>query len=189
MKIKVALNAKSIDQAIKTLKQAKQQLKNMVKELLVECCNALISLANGKIELLDIGSNVKLDLQANWIIGSVIGNKIILTNTSEKAVYVEFGVGIIGQQNPHDNASMTGYQYNVKSSSKLPDDSWMFSTTLEDLDLPKKDVNFYNGANDSLVIETKGTPATMFLYQSIIDFKDKRIAKNIWDNIKKKYWG
>ena len=106
-----------------------------------------------------------------------------------KAVYVEFGVGIVGASKKHPKATIEGYEYNVKSTSKLPDDSWMFSTTIEDLDLPQKDVYAYNGKNNELVIETKGTPATMFVYQSIIDFKDRRLAQAIWQNIKAKYWG
>jgi hypothetical protein len=196
MKINISLNdEKSIDNALKLLKNIKKQLKEqMLEEFVVECCKAILSLSNERLQFVDVGENVKEDIISSWEYYRTFkkGNKIsyILKNNAEKAVYVEFGVGIVGEENPHPNVGEAGYAYNVPSSSKLPDGSWMFSTTIEDLDLPKKDIIDYSDYNtNSLVVETKGTAATMFVYQSIIDFKDRQIAKNIWEQIKKKYWG
>ena len=190
MKISISYNKKSIDNAIQTIENAKKQLYGvMINELLVECCNEIIRLANEKLDLTDIGSNVKTDIQSSWTFEPPIDKKIRLVNTAEKAVYVEFGVGIVGQQDPHPNAAQEGYEYNVPSPSKRADNSWKFATQVENLDLPNKDVRKYETEDNNIVVFTKGTAATMFVYQSIMDFKDFGLAKKIWKNIKKKYWG
>ena len=71
----------------------------------------------------------------------------------------------------------------------MSDNSWKFVTQLDNLDLPQKDIKTYQGDENNIVVFTKGTAATMFVYHSIIDFKDRQLAKTIWKNIKKKYWG
>lgn len=195
MKINITLNNKSIEDALKALKTVKKQLQEqMIDEFLIECCRAIRTLSNERLEFVDIGSNVKEEIISSWDEPYKIqnGNRTayILKNNSDKSVYVEFGVGVVGEENPHENAAMAGYDYNMASPAKGIDGSWVFSTTMEDLDLPLKDIVDYSDyRNNTLVVSTKGTSATMFVYQSIMDFKDRQMAKNIWAQIKKKYWG
>lgn len=203
MKITVGLNTKSIKNAVKALETAKKQLADkMVEELLVACCERIKQRANDNIAQLDLGTNVKSGIQGAWEI-SKTDNGYKLTNTWHKqhgkfemaSAYVEFGVGIVGSEEPHPEASEAGYEYNVPSSSKDEDGVWGFYTNLADLDLP--DGNYlierrYGKKNDSrgrVLVSTAGTQATRFLYKAVMDFSDNHEAKTLWQEIKAKYWG
>lgn len=197
MKITVELNLQSIKNAINALTTAKNQLQGeMLKELIRRSVEQIKSLANERIAMTDIGSKVKQDIMNGWEPIEYLGQTskwlgARLSNSAEKAVYVEFGVGIRGQQKPHSNAGIAGYQYNMPSGSKLPDGTWLFTTEYDELDLPKSAIEdtHYNYSKGTLVIETKGTPATMYLYNAIVDFRDRQLARKIWANIKQEYWG
>jgi hypothetical protein len=82
-----------------------------------------------------------------------------LINTHENAVYIEFGVGIIGQDTHpiSESAKITGgaYKYNLPSKAKEyakektgQEDSW-----------------FYKGL-------TQGNKASMYMYNAFMDFKN-----------------
>lgn len=191
MKLNIRLNPQSIQSAINALKTAENTLRNkMFNELITACAEQIKSFANDRLSIADIGSNVKVEIMSSWVL-NIVGKTAKLTNTADKAAYVEFGVGIVGQQKPHDNAAKTGYQYNMPSKHKLADGTWLFTTTYDDLDLPKSAIidKHYGNTADTLVIETKGTPATMYAYNAVVDFVSGNYAKKIWNDIKIKYWG
>lgn len=192
MKLKVELNSQSIKNAINALTTAKNQLQGeMLKELIRRSVEQIKSLANERIAMTDIGSKVKQDIMNGWEPIEYLGQTskwlgARLSNSAEKAVYVEFGVGIRGQQKPHSNAGIAGYQYNMPSDSKLADGSWIFK--LEDnadLDISLKSVD----NRTEHTVKTKGQVAAMYLYNAIVDFRDRQLARKIWANIKQKYWG
>lgn len=191
MKINVDLNAKSIQNAINALKTAERQLnEQMLNDFLIGACEWIRERANGYLALSTVGSGVIAEIQSGWVIGVPTGGKIIMENTADKAVYVEFGVGVIGEQNKHDNADETGYEYNVPSESKSASGRWVFG--LEDetsLDLPDDSYKQKQAKGKDLVwIITKGAKGTMYAYNAIVDFRDKG-AKEVWQKIKVKYWG
>lgn len=199
MKISVSLNTKSIKNAVKALETAREQLgEQMVEELLISCCTRIIHLANDNVETLDIGENVKSGIQGAWTIEKN-DNGYKLTNTWHKAhgkfemaaAYVEFGVGLKGSEEPHEEAGEAGWQYNMPSSSKDENGIWGFYTNLADLDLPDGDFNierqFKQGGR--VIVATKGTQATRFLYNAVMDFANNGDAKTLWQEIKAKYWG
>lgn len=192
MKIKVELNTQSIQNAINALTTARKQLQGkMLDDFLKAVREQIISLANNRIALTDIGYNVKQSIINGWQPIQYIGKTskwlgIKLVNSAEKAVYVEFGVGIRGQQDPHTNAGMAGYRYNMPSDYKLSDGSWIFKIDDNaDLDISLKSVD----NRTEHTIRTKGQVGYMYLYNAIVDFKDRNLAQKIWSDIKRKYWG
>ena len=98
-----------------------------------------------------------------------------LINEYQKAVYVEFGTGIVGEENPHKMASSAGYEYNVDSPYKDEQGRWTFYADLEELDLPIKgddraDITYFNEPNRNstrMLIRTSGAPATMFVFTAV----------------------
>ena len=114
---------------------------------------------------------------------TVSGNTAKLSY-GEKAVYVEFGVGIVGEQNPHPQATQAGYEYNVESGKKKADRSWIFNAESE----AKIDIRQENIINRTKnTVRTKGNEASLFLYQSAMDFKSTGEYKRIWQDVKRKY--
>jgi hypothetical protein len=203
MKIKVQLSVKSVKNAIQRLEKRKKLLQSeeVWKEFLFGCCEELIRLANANIENYDIGVNVKNDIINSWEYASSFnGNKIVLRNKSEKGVFVEFGVGIVGEQEPHPLAAQEGYEYNVPSNAKdraalqgFEYGTWIFYKNAKDLDLPSSALddriifNEPSRNSERMLIRTKGTPATMFLFKAVQQFKAQNLAKDIWQRAINKY--
>lgn len=201
-KIIVRLNEKSINEAKATLKQMKKELKEMTTQFLEECCKWIIKKANDYIDSSDIGSLVKEDIKSSWHYEIKSPNATI-KNTSEKAVYVEFGVGVVGEAHPHPNARIQPlgeYEYNKESPSKSVDGSWTFFTNSEELDLPTSSLlahNWYEGkrgvmgqAGKRLLVTTKGAKGVMYAYNALMDIQNGHLKK-IWEELKSKskYWG
>lgn len=198
MKIKIGLNQKSINNAIKTLNKAKNQLENqMTVDLLNGCYEWLKKRANELLSYSDIGENVKNGIMDGWTIETISANKVIVKNTHEKAVYVEFGVGLVGEESPHANASETNYEYNVESDSKDENGMWGFYVNSSDLDLPQSSLEFgtvrlidkdRKKQRNRLFVKTSGAKGIMYAYNALMDLKEYG-AKEVWNEIKAKYWG
>jgi hypothetical protein len=188
MKIKVGLNAKSIKNAINALETAKKQLQGeMLDEFYKECYNYFVSRANYYLLSSGIGDLVIAEIQSSWHFEKIVGG-VKFTNDAEKAVYVEFGVGIVGGDNKHPNADMTGYKYDVPSKSKLVDGSWMFRAYEDELDIPQNAIVGSTPKSDGrLKILTSGTKGCFYAFNALEDLRLE--YKNIWERIKIKYWG
>lgn len=200
MKITLGFDTKSIEKARKQIEAMIADLTSnrIITDLLNGCADWFIAEANSNLARTDIGENVKLGIMESWTTQQ-IGNVITITNTHEKAVYVEFGVGVKGEENQHENAKKAGYEYNVDSPAKDDNGTWHFYTNIENLDLPKsalvdsshiykpetrKDGSVYR---QRVYVETRGTESTMYAYNALIDLKDIGIYE-VWEQIKKKYW-
>ena len=165
MKINIELNRKSIEQAKKQLMYVKKILPQMQKEFLEYVAIWLINRANFYVNNADIGELVKLEITNGWEY-DFTESGILIKNTTDKAVFVEFGVGVVGQSQAHPNATAEGYEYNMDSQSKSIDGSWTFFTNSEELDLPQDALlahNWYKGNRGKggekgkrLLIMTKG---------------------------------
>lgn len=194
MKIKITLNEKSIKEAITAFNKAKSQLPVMKKEFYEKCCENITQLANKNLISWDIGENVKDDILNGWVY-DVFENGAIIKNNAKKAVYVEFGTGIVGQEQPHPNSSNTNYEYNRESKYKDSEGRWTFYQNLFDLDLPTEysddRIYFHETRRNSerMLVRTSGAPASLFVFNAILEFKEKNLAKKIWEEIKVKYWG
>lgn len=148
-------------------------------------CEKIIELSNHQLDLLDIGDNIKAEIKQGWEKPAIINNVATVTNTADHAVFVEFGVGLVGSQNKHPMADTTNYQYDVNSEYKQADRSWTFILDeAEDLDISEK--NIINKVG--LTITTKGQEGHLFVYNAIVDFTMKYYAEQIWHQVKYKYW-
>lgn len=196
MKLTIDLDSKSVKAAIAALQKAKSQIPQMIDELLTKSCEILITLANQNLEWVGVGSEVKEMIKSSW--NYTVKNGIAtIVNEYQKAVYVEFGTGIVGEENPHANAKSAGYDYNVDSPYKDEQGRWTFYANLEELDLPiadneRVDAIYFNEPKRNstrMLIRTSGAPATMFVFNAAMRFKSEKHAQTLWNSIKAKYWG
>ncbi len=194
MKIKVGLNQKSIKNAINALKTTQKQLSKMMDELLYESCLWLKNKANSYLESSGLNSGFIREIEEGWQpISKQVGGHYVLTNYG-RAYSVEFGIGIKGQ-GTYDGNVPPDYDYNVKSSYKNSDGSWIFRVeNIDTLDIKQENVLPRKNTGEIIyaegrTIRTEGQEAVMFCYHAIVDFKDQEISKTIWEKIKIKYWG
>lgn len=191
MKIEIGLNKQSIKNAIKQLNTIKKTVPTMQQEFLMEVAHWITDRANDYITNSDLGSLVKDQIRSGWGY-EPISNGVKVVNRAEKAVYVEFGVGIVGGGQPHPQASTEGYQYNMKSRAKFLGGSWSFRGQMETLDLPQDSVD-YAGSDDELVFITQGAKGVWYAYNAIVDAQMELAKANggkigeLWEKVKKRY--
>jgi hypothetical protein len=195
MKINIELNQKSIQQAKRQLLQVKKVVPIMTKDFLEDVALWVIERANLHLNNSDIGENVKIDIRNGWVY-NFTPTGIQITNSTEKAVFVEFGVGIVGQGNSHPQASIEGYEYNVSSSEKQSDGSWHFFSDEANLDIPKSAIDWGlngKGNQNRMSIYTRGTKGVWYAYNAIVDAQMELAKPNggeigaLWDKAKRKY--
>lgn len=201
-KITIELNRQSINNARKYLLNLKKQIPKMQQEFLEGVALWVIERANFHLNNADLGDLVKLEIRNGWEY-EFTTNGIKIINRTQKAVFVEFGVGIVGQGNAHPNASAEGYEYNMDSSSKSIDGSWTFYTNESELDLPQSALiahNWYHGNRGiqgeqgrRLLITTRGAKGVWYAYNAIVDAQ-MELAKSgggeigkMWEDIKARY--
>lgn len=192
MKINISLDKKSIQNAIKQINELKKRVqKELPKVYLQKCIASIIEIANKNLLMVDIGFEVKIAIQNGWKISPVVGNKITLTNNAEfekgknLAVFVEFGVGLAGEQRSHDFASEAKYDYNVPTQAKDKNGYWYYNLE-SGADSMNIESNYYEGYNSDkgFVFKTAGSPATMFLYKAWKEFETSGLYKTLWEQAK-----
>lgn len=200
MKIKINLDAKSVQEAIKKFEKVKQDLETtMIREFIQKCCDFFIDKANDYLFFSNIGSMVKSNIMDSWTTSisygvnsqGYSGYYATITNTDEQAVYVEFGVGVVGSYFQHKEANTKNqtYEYNMPSNAKTANGQWVFEVTGEkDVDLEKGMYKSVNNKYGNMWIITKGSPATMYAFNALMDLKNVEMRK-IWKDLKIKYWG
>lgn len=192
MRINIDLSKKSIENAIKQIKAVQKKVqKDLPRVYLEKCVAKIIELANQNLMITDIGSEVKALIQSSWQISPVVGNRIVLSNNAEfesgknLAVFVEFGVGIVGQGSKHTLANQANYEYNVLTDAKDQFGNWVY--TLDGGESRMNiESNYYESENTAsgLRIKTQGTPATMFLYKAWKTFETSGAYKTLWEQAK-----
>jgi hypothetical protein len=197
-KITIGLNTKDIENAKKYLQNLKKQIPKMQQEFLMEVAKWIVKQADRYIDQADFGSIVKSQLHRGWDYEQT-ANGIKIINRAEKAVYVEFGVGAVGQSQPHPSASTEGYEYNLPSTYKYAgkhhdEDTWRFiKQSTEDVDLPKGSYETWPMGSGALKIITRGTKGVWYAYNAIVDAQ-MELAKSgggeigkMWEDIKARY--
>ena len=194
MKISVRLNQQSIKDAVFLLKVYKE----IYRDFLEDICLWIIKLANDNLELSTIGDDVKIDIRNAWQY-EISENRARIWNDSEKAVYVEFGVGNVGGQNPHPKSGDAQYQYNIPSEHKRaselhPDpNTWRYIAPLEEVDLQEGYYEKWLMGSGKYKIITTGSPAVMYAYNAIVTAREDsknpngEIAK-MWEKNVKRYF-
>ena len=194
-KITIGLNKKDIEIAKKYILRLKKQIPKMQNEFLENVAQWLINRANMYLNHSDIGENVKNDIINGWEY-NFTANGIKIINKSQKSVFVEFGVGVVGQSQSHPQASEEGYEYNVDSyyKDRKGTGTWVFKSSLENLDLPRDNVEFaYNESETDYAIVTRGATGVWYAYNAIVDARMELSKFNggeigeIWEKIKSRY--
>lgn len=196
MRIKFNLNAQSIKDAQKRVKKYQKGVEQAVSYFIKNVCLWIMERSDYYLDKHDIGSLVKEDIKSGWkIVPTATGVKLI--NDASKSHFVEFGVGIVGEQQPHPHSSEAGYEYNVETGSKSVDGAWTFFVDSERLDLPVNALlahNWYRGkrgkngeGGQRLLVMTKGTKGAMFAYNALVDLKSGNVLKSLWDDAKERF--
>lgn len=197
--IRIALNQESIARAKRELLNYRMNLITALDVFYERCVSYLIKQANYYVKKSDIGALVKANITSSWTVQKLEQGGIRLTNNAEKAIFVECGVGIVGEQNPHPNATSLGnnYEYNVPSDGKKDDDSWVFFENRDNLDLPESALIKGNLETDSryfnerdrlrtrLRVRTKGTEGVMYAFNALQDLKME--YRKIWNEVAKEF--
>lgn len=120
-KIKMRLTSRSIEKAIREVKQYKQQLDEQVKALIRALVDKGVEIA--KVQVRELGAVYTGELEASitGFFDEETGVGIIRTDCPY-AVYVEFGTGVVGQRNPHPEP-IEGWEYDI---NKHGDAGWWY---------------------------------------------------------------
>ncbi len=192
-RIRIGLSVQSVNKAIYELEKIKNDtLKTMIIEFLKRTCEWIINRANSNVENSGRGSDVIEDIKSSWHYSINERGKAEIINSAEKAVYVEFGVGVVGQRTPHPNADEAGYDYNRDSNYKDYGGSWHFFSNESELDIPLSSIEWglYPSAGDArqrLSVYTSGAKGDMFLYNAMMDYVSSGTVYTIWKDVKEKY--
>lgn len=189
MKVNIdLLNLKTVDEAIKQIEAYQKRVANLIPDFLKACAEAVRDKANSYIENFGYDSETVSAIQNGWQ-PIKKGNPVVLENAYDKAVYIEFGTGIVGSNESHEQASESGYEYDINAHGER---GWSFVVSSDEMadgvDLPEK---YYSKSKTDhtgmwFAIRTKGAPATMFLYQSAMDFFEvDKGHERIWKELTK----
>ena len=198
--IQLELNPQSIKAAIDRLKQAKKNIGVAWKAFLAASCEWIIKRANEYVDESDVGINVINDIKSSWTY-TVSDNGAVITNSSKKAAYVEFGVGIVGGLDKHPMADEAGYDYNMPSPHKRFGGAWHFFSNEADLDIPEYAVTwgldtgkFVHssrwGKTDSrhrMHIYTRGVEGALYAFNAIEDYRTSGIIQKLWNEAGERY--
>lgn len=186
--ININFDVKSIKQAIKEIKEVQKTIQKEVPQLfLKKCAKWIINQAQANLEVSGLGANIIAEINNGWDKNpQPIGNTIIVKNDTMRSVWVEFGIGRVGAENPYDttkfNADMKDYTYDYNSGKKDYAGRWRFRIdNQEGLDLKVDYYDWYEeeGENESLVV-TKGQPAQLYVYNALMDFVSTNAYKTLW---------
>lgn len=178
--IEIGFTKKSIDNAIKAIREYQKQVEEIVPTFLHRCSERIIKMANAELEdraaAFGLHSDIVNAIKGGWVIGEVKNTStlatITITNEYEKATYIEFGVGLVGKINSHDKAEEVGYGYDLKNHREK---GWSFKLIDPELDIGDKYITReWTTSHDQRIIYTQGQPAAMFLHNAVLDFKEKK---------------
>ena len=120
-KIKMRLTSRSIEEAIREVKQYKQQLDERVKALIRALVDKGVEIAKVQVRELGAVYTGQLEASITGFFDEETGVGIIRTDCPY-AVYVEFGTGVVGQRNPHPEP-IEGWEYDI---NKHGDAGWWY---------------------------------------------------------------
>ena len=180
--INISLDTRSVKQAIKEINKVQKKLSKQVpKVYLTKCIDYIVAKANEYLMQVNMDNSIIADIQTHWTIEHIGNNQIRLVNNSDKAVFVEFGVGMIGQQNAHPNSYATNYEYNIPTRAKNSAGYWAFEVDKEKgVDLVANYYRVRQKKSGTDVAITKGSPANLYLYNAIMDFQTTGAYKKLW---------
>lgn len=193
MIVNVEMSHSSIKKALTQLKKFEKRYagytmnSESMKIFLEKCFYRITEIANRYIDALEgfEEPEIKNSLKTGWTM-EIIGGTLTVRNDDDKAVFLEFGVGLVGGGSPHPQASEQDYEYNIPTEYKGNDGSWWFKTHTaeEPVDLKRRNYTIkplYRGQR--LLINTKGNEAGLYAYNALMDFVMNNEAQKIWESL------
>ena len=197
MKINIGYDTKSIDKALKQIEEYQKKVQDLIPTFLQRCAERIIERANAKIDEFAVGAEIVAEIKDGWYAQppsiTKKGASITIRNRSDKATYVEFGVGAVGESAPHDKAGELHYGYNLQSPSKYAgryhdENTWRFyvrnKSEVDLIDGTYEDWETKDGSGRIKII-TQGSPSTMFAYNATMDFAESREPADIMEELLK----
>lgn len=179
-RININYDIKSLEKAIERIEIIKKKFQTTIPTIFLDrCLDYVIKQANQYLDGFDIDKLVTSDIQNHWRKEKLSNNRVRLLNDSDKAVYIEFGVGKVGQSKSHPNSSKTGYEYNIPTDAKTLSGQWVFK--LDDKQGVDLVAGYYKQRKDNII--TKGSPANMYLYNAMMDLISSGSYKTIWNRV------
>ena len=178
--INITYDIKSLEKTMQRIELIKKKFDTIIPTLFLDrCLDYIISRANEYLDNYVIDKSITSDIQTHWRKETISKNTVRLINDSDKAVFIEFGVGRVGAVAQHPNSAQTGYEYNVPSTSKDISGQWAFKLDEQKgIDL----VAGYYKQKDNTIL-TKGSPANMYLYNAMLDLISSGMYKTIWNQV------
>lgn len=120
-KIQMKLTTRSIEDAVREVKEYKRKLNDRVKALIRELVDKGVEIAKAQVRELGAVYTGQLEESITGFFDEETGLGIIRTDCPY-AIYVEFGTGVVGKRNPHPEP-IEGWQYDVNEHG---DKGWWY---------------------------------------------------------------
>lgn len=158
-KFKINLNPREIDRLIKDIKQYKRELTEKVNLLIEELTDYGVQVAKAQVRELGAWYTGELESSIEGYFSPSVGVGIIKAG-APYAVYVEFGTGIVGKNQPHPSPDDWRYDINEHGDS-----GW-----------------WYFNDNTGRMQWTKGMPSRPFMYNTARELENacERIAREVF---------
>ena len=157
--LNITLSTDSISKAIKELKAYKAEI-NKKSELLVQTLTDLgVNIARAKVLEMNINDTGNLMSTIGGYYSPNL-NAGFVTVSCEYAIFIEFGTGIVGKQNPYPGDAMakTGYKYGGGSHYVVTKDGR---------------IGWFYPADDGTWRFTEGLPSRPFMYETALELENK----------------
>lgn len=178
--VNILFEKRSIKKAIEQLK--KINLQKIITDFLTLSAEWVKDKANYYLSNINIDGNIIADIQSGWQL-TTNGDTATLTNISDKAVFVEFGVGRAARQfGSHPNADNTNYEYDVDTPYKDEQGFWRYPLGNSAVDLKNGYFSIRtNPKTGEKWVKTMGSPASLYLYNASQDLITTGEYHNLWN--------
>ena len=169
--IEISLSERSIKKAIRELEAYKLEVNRKCEELAKRLAQEGVVVA--KMFLMSYSTALPPDVlpSIQWKAGDILANEstYIIFTDSENAMFIEFGTGIVGAQNPHPDpkpvtSSKTNLTYTKYDMNEHGYKGWVYRDD-------KGDWHW-----------TRGMPAMPYMYNTVLDLYTKvsKIAREVF---------
>lgn len=173
------LSVASLEQLQKDIDNVRTTLKNAKAEFIKRSLNWFKTQAQAILTENEFGD------YAEYFEITLDKNSGKIETTLEELTYIEFGTGIVGQGQPHEQSADRGWEYNVPSAYKDSDNRWTFiQDSNEPVDVQGKNILFsHDYKNGRTAYTTKGQEAIRFMYLTYEKFYNGGVYKTIMQEI------
>ena len=184
------IKIEGLNEMIANFEQCKKEYETeMIFVFFQSAYEYIISKANQYIDGTQIGEETKAQIKSGWQPCDVtkVGNgyKLVIKNIDDSAVFIEFGVGLVGKGQPHISAKISGYKYDITKKADRTR-AWAFKEENKgELDIAPNYLISQSKLPEN-IYRTRGQPAVMYLYKACQDFV--MVAPKYWEETRKMFW-